>query len=98
MEAQCRLCLADIPHGYDHMFEEPEKPVRLDTTALDTAIAAKKARQKPALNASGIIVTIFLIFIINAAIFIGWLILCAALQSAYTTCPQPTCKHPEYEI
>ena len=76
--ARCKLCLADIPWEYDHSFEivAMEKE---DSIEVHGAHDPRRQRQQhPSSNwpDSGAVASLFFIlFVLNAAAFIIWLIL-----------------------
>ncbi len=75
---QCRLCLADVPHDYDHSLEiiTTEREDSIEVHGVDDP--RRQRQQHPPLNwpDSGAITSLFFIlFILNAAAFIIWLVL-----------------------
>ena len=72
---QCRLCLAGIPHDYDHSLELPEE----DSIKVDEIDdPPQQRRQHPSsywLNSTAIASLLFILFVLNASVFITCLVL-----------------------
>lgn len=80
---ECRLCLAEIPHDYDHPLELTSEKANLDLESLDEVTfdyiehnhrfrPLQKNRQWPdSVATAGVL---FLLFISNASLYIIWLI------------------------
>lgn len=75
---QCRLCLADIPHEYDHSLEFITLG-KEDSIIVDEIDDPPKQRQKDPSsnwpNSAAIASLLFMLLVLNAAVFIAWLVL-----------------------
>jgi len=90
---QCRLCVADIPHGYDHSLEvaqskHPATTVadELNTLALLERGGTKLDKTCEWPDCAAIVYILFLLFVINAAALIAWLITLSSYQDHVVTC------------
>jgi hypothetical protein len=89
---QCGLCLGDIPHDYDHSLEPSleDKGVNSISPLLDVDIRyltlsqqeklRKQLESKP--NAAEIATAVFLLFVLNATLFILWLVILDSLKGS----------------
>jgi hypothetical protein len=80
-KTQCRLCLADIPHDYDHSLE-----VTLEKGEIEDDVEFKKL-ECPLISQSswpdynGLVAVVFLLLMANAAVLFTRLILLDILES-----------------
>ena len=86
---ECRLCLADIPHGYDHSLEIPQARDAANEPFFKPVLpnvppAVPSPKQGPDITA--IAYAFYSIFITGASLFISWLIILAAYLDAVAAC------------
>src|SRR5271170_3516549 len=78
---QCRLCLADIPHDYDHSLEvtleKGETEDDVEFKELECPIISRKSWP----DHNGLVAVVFLLLIANAAVLFVRLILLDILES-----------------
>lgn len=89
---QCRLCLADVPHDYDHPLEQisSEKALEIDVDNSDDEVLNGHEQYPPGLpqgqswewpNSAAITTILFTLYILNAIIFITYLVIQDILRS-----------------
>ena len=75
---QCRLCLANIPHDYDHSLEfislEKEDSIKVDEIAEPLQQRQRHSSSNWP-DSAAIATLLFILFALNAAVFITWLVL-----------------------
>lgn len=92
---QCRLCVADIPHGYDHSLEvaQSKQPATAIADELNNLALLEQGGIKEDTNktykrpdCAAIVCILFLHFVINAATLITWLITLSSYHDRVVTC------------
>jgi hypothetical protein len=88
---QCKLCLKDIPHDYDHSLGPSleEKGVNSIFPLLDVDIryltpSQQEKLRKQLQSSSNVaeITAVFLLFVMNATLFIIWLVILDSLKDS----------------
>jgi hypothetical protein len=92
---QCRLCVADIPHGYDHNLEvaQSEHPATTIANELNNFTLLEQGGTKEDKDTTykwpdcaAIVCILFLHFVMNAAALIAWLITLSSYHDRVVTC------------
>jgi len=78
---QCRLCLADIPHDYDHSLEVTLEKGEIQDNVEFKELDCPHISRKSWLDYNGLIAIVFLLMMANAAVLLTRLILLDILES-----------------